>query len=90
MNNLKIKVSKCFTAFYIIKFLTVENNIEIVFIELSFIINRLLKKHIQTHIKLLFIDMEILYKQKIKPTGYKKGIIDKYPFYRNDSSLIKV
>lgn len=47
MNKLKIKVSKCFTAFYIIKFLTVENNIEIVFIELSFIINRLLKINIQ-------------------------------------------
>lgn len=47
MNKLKIKVSKCFTTFYIIKFLTVENNIEIVFIELSFIINRLLKINIQ-------------------------------------------
>ncbi len=47
MNKLKIKVSKCFTAFYIIKFLTVENNIEIVFIKLSFIINRLLKINIQ-------------------------------------------
>lgn len=47
MNKLKIKVSKCFTAFYIIKFLTVENFIEIVFIKLSFIINRLLKINIQ-------------------------------------------
>lgn len=47
MNKLKIKVSKCFTAFYIIKFLTVENFIEIVFIELIFIINRLLKINIQ-------------------------------------------